>query len=162
MGRTRLRQRRPEDQELRQERTLRSLRKSDYFFGLINKASYRVDVGRVRVEPRWKSEFRRQTIDLLSTDKREELTEIVGIIVGVPLLQHTSVLSGVEFTFFNDFKRDSNDFNGIAWALQFTNVSAFQGYKLTMQGGVKIDRRDFRGRDSDTVSQSFLTIYAGL
>ena len=111
----------------KEERTLRSLRKTDYFFGLINKASYRIDVGRVNVEPRWKSEYRRQTLDLLSTDKREELTEIIGLLVGVPLLQHTSLLTGLEYTFFNDYKRDSNDFNGIAWALQFTNVSAFQG-----------------------------------
>jgi hypothetical protein len=146
----------------KEERTLRSLSKSDYFFGFINKASYRLALGRLQVEPRWKSEFRRQTLDLLSTDKREELTEIVGLLLGVSLLQHTSLLSGVEFTFFNDFKRDSNDFNGIALALQFTNVSAFQGYQLTMQGGVKIDRKDFKGQDSDTLSQSFLTIYAGI
>jgi hypothetical protein len=68
----------------------------------------------------------------------------------------------VELTFFNDLKRDSNDFNGIAWAAQFTNNSAYQGYALTMQGGVKIDRKDFKAQESEMVTQSFLTIYAGL
>jgi hypothetical protein len=146
----------------RDERTLLSLRKQDYFFGLINKASYLFKLGILRIEPRWKSEYRRQTLDLFSREKREELAQIGGLIVRAPLLEHTVFQSGIELTFFNDLRRDSNDFNGIAWAAQFTNNSAYQGYALTMQGGVKIDRRDFKAQESEMVTQSFLTIYAGL
>ena len=146
----------------KEERTLLSRRKRDYFFGLINKASYRIDLGRLRIEPRWKSEFRKQTLDLLSTDNREELTEIGGVLVSVPFLLHTTLMTGIEYTSFNDFKRDSNDFNGIATAFQVTNESSYLGYNLIMQGGVKINRRDFKGQDSDTLTQSFLTMYAGL
>jgi len=146
----------------KEARTLLSLRRQDYFFGVINKASYRFNLGMLWIEPRWKSEFRRQTFDLFSSEKREELAEIGGFLLGLPLLEHTSLQSGFELTLFNDFKRDSNDFTGIAWGAQFTNTSAFQGYQLTMQGGVKIDRRDFKEQESETLTQSFLTIYAGM
>ena len=90
------------------------------------------------------------------------MAEIGGFILSVPLLAHTRFQSGLELTFSNDFVRDSNDFNGIAWAAQFTNVSAYQGYQLTMQGGVKIDRKNFKTQASETITQSFLTFYAGL
>ena len=146
----------------KEQRTLLSLRKQDYFIGLINKVGYRFDLGALQIEPRWKSEYRRQTFDLFSHGQREELAEIGGFILSVPLLAHTRFQSGLELTFSNDFVRDSNDFNGIAWAAQFTNVSAYQGYQLTMQGGVKIDRKNFKTQESETITQSFLTFYAGL
>ena len=146
----------------KEERTLLSLRKVDYFFGLINKVSYLFDLGVLRIEPRWKSEYRKQTFGLFSREKREELAEIGGFILSVPVLSHTVLQSGLELTFSNDFERDSNDFTGIAWAAQFTNISAYQGYNLTMQGGVKIDRRNFKAQKSETITQSFLTFYAGL
>ena len=60
------------------------------------------------------------------------------------------------------FKRDSNDFNGIATAFQVSNVSSYLGYNLIMQGGVKVDRRNFEGKKSETLTQTFLTMYAGL
>ncbi|MBI2504093.1 MAG: hypothetical protein HYW07_12780, partial [Candidatus Latescibacteria bacterium] len=148
----------------RDERALLGLRQQDFFFGLIDKASYRFDLGRLWIEPRWKSEFRRQTLDLASREKKEDLAEFGGLLLGFPLLSHTFFQAGLEFTFFNDFKRDSNDFTGIAGAVQFTNVSAYQGYQLTMNGGLKVDRRDFKGQETETetITQSFLAIYAGL
>jgi len=138
------------------------LRKLDYFFGAINKASYRLDLGYAWVEPRWKSEYRKQSLDLTSREKREEVAEIGGFLLGFPLLTHTLFETGLEFTFFNDLKRDSNDFDSVAWAAQLTGVSAYQGYQLTMQMGLQIDRRDFKGSPTQTITQSFLTIYAGL
>ena len=40
--------------------------------------------------------------------------------------------------------------------------SAYQGYAITTQVGVKIDRRNPKGGDSVTVTQTFITAYAGL
>ncbi len=142
---------------------LAGLRNEDYFFGLINKASYRFDVGRVWVEPRWKSEYRRQTLDLVTTNqvKREELAQVGGVLAGMPILTHTMLQGGIEFSFVNDIEGKS-DFDGIATAFQFTNVSDYLGYKMTMQAGLKIDHREPEGRPSVTVTQSFVTVYAGL
>ena len=143
--------------------TLLGLRSEDYFFGLINKASYRFDVGLVWIEPRWKSEYRRQTLDLVTTNttKREELAQVGGVLAGMPVLSHTVVQGGVEWSIINDIEGDA-DFDGIATALQLTNVSDYLGYKLTTQAGLKIERRDQKGRPSVTVTQSFVTVYAGL
>ena len=146
----------------RDQRELLGLRKQDYFFGLINKVSYRFNLGPVWVEPRWKSEFRKQTFDLTSRDEREELAEFSGFLLGAPLLNHTNFQSGLEYTYFNDLKRDSNDFNGIAWAVQITNVSAFQGYSITTHLGMQIDRRALREQKARTLTRSFITLYAGL
>ncbi|NKB69737.1 MAG: hypothetical protein GKR89_21920 [Candidatus Latescibacteria bacterium] len=141
--------------------TLLGLRETDYFFGLINKASYRLDIGTVWVEPRWKSEYRRQTVDLLSTDKREELAQIGGLLLGFPLLSHTTMQAGLELTFFNDLKQNSNDFNGIVGAAQFTNISDYQGYRINTKVGLKIDRQNPKEGENLTVTQSFISIYAG-
>ena len=144
------------------DRALLALRKRDFFFGLINKISYRFDFGRLSLEPRWKSEYRRQSIDLTSTEERTELAQIGGFIFGYPVLTHTTLEGGVELTFFNDIERDSNDFSGQVWALQLSNLSDYLGYKITTHAGMKIDRRNPKGEDSVTITQSFISIYAGL
>ena len=138
------------------------LRERDFFFGLINKISYRFDFGHLWLEPRWKSEYRRQSRDLISADERTELAEIGGFVLGFPLLSHTTLLSGLEMTFLNDMKRDSNDFNGLVWALQLSNISDYLGYKVTTHAGMKIDRRQPRDEDAVIINQIFISIYAGL
>ena len=144
------------------ERALLGLRERDFFFGLINKISYRFDFGHLWLEPRWKSEYRHQSRDLISADERTELAEIGGFVLGFPLLSHTTLLSGLELTFLNDMKRDSNDFNGLVWALQLANISDYLGYKVTTHAGMKIDRRQPRGEDAVIINQIFISIYAGL
>ncbi len=137
-------------------------RATDFFFGLINKASYRYPIGNLTLEPRWKSEWRWQSRGLLSTEKERVLTEIFGFLLSFPVLNSTTVQAGIEYTVANDFREDANDFNGQAVAVQFANVSAYLGYELTTQIGMKIDRRDFNERDSDTTTEGFITMYAGL
>ena len=144
------------------ERTVLGLRKLEYFFGVINKARYRLDLGAVWIEPRWKSEYRKQTMDLISTTRREELAEFGGVLLGLPLLRHTTLQGGMEFTYVNDLIRDLNDYSGIVGALQFTNVSDYQGYKLTTQMGMEVERRNPKGAESETLTRSFITVYAGL
>jgi hypothetical protein len=124
--------------------------------------SYRFNVGRLWIEPRWKSEYRKQSIDLTSQEKRTQLAEIGGFLLGFSMLQHTTLQAGIELTFVNDFNRDINDFNSIVWATQFTNISDYLGYKLTTQMGIKIDRRNPRGAESETITESFIAVYAGL
>ncbi|NKB70915.1 MAG: hypothetical protein GKR89_27915 [Candidatus Latescibacteria bacterium] len=147
----------------RQERVPLGLRKRDFFFGLINKLSYRMDLGSdIWLEPRWKSQYRQQSIDLVSTDRREELTQLGGILAGFSLLSHTTLQTGLEVTFFNDLKNNSRDFTGIVGSAQFTNMSAYQGYNVITQMGVLIDRRDPKGQKAETVTRSFITVFAGL
>jgi len=129
---------------------------------LINKASYRFDLGVLWIEPRWKSGYRKQTLDLISTGKRTELAELGGVLLGFPLLKHTTLQGGMELSFVNDLKRNLNDYNGIVGAVQLTNVSDYQGYKLTTQMGLSIERRNPKGAESETLTRSFIAVYSGL
>jgi len=144
------------------ELALLSQRETNYFFGIINRVSYSFDVGPVNFEPRWKSEFHHQTIDVLSTSKSRTLTEIGGLLMSFPLLHSTRMQAGVELNFHNDLRRDSDDFNGVVAAVQFSNLSAYLGYGLRTQVGFKIDRRNPKNGESLTVTQTFISAYAGL
>ncbi|MEW6750787.1 MAG: hypothetical protein AB1505_07390 [Candidatus Latescibacterota bacterium] len=146
----------------RSERLLAGLRKRDHFLGIVNKAGFRFGVGRLWFEPRWKSEFRKQTYDLTSRNKVTQVTELAGLLVGVPMMSHTSLVGGLELTFANDLKRDMNDFTGVVGALQLSGTSDYQGYKLTTQVGMEIDRRNPKGAEAETLTRSFIAVYAGL
>ena len=135
---------------------------NDYFFGVINKANYRHRLGRFWLEPRWKSEFRLQTFGLFAVGKENILTELFGFLLGFPVLRHTEIQSGIEYTFSNDFREKANNFNGLAVAMQLANVSEYLGYSFTTQVGMKVDRKDFEEQGTDTTTQGFITMYAGL
>jgi hypothetical protein len=139
-----------------------SERDIDYFFGIVNKASYRHHLGTVWLEPRWKSEFRHQTIGLFAQGKDRVLSEIFGLLVGSKVLSRTALEAGVEYSVVNDMLVDSRDFTGWALAFQVTNVSAYLGYSITAQVGMKLDTRDFKGQERDTLTQGFVTVFAGL
>ena len=150
--------------ELFHQRDEAALRETDSFFGVINKLSYRYDLGTVQLEPRWKSEYRRQTVGLFTADEETVLTEIVGFLLGFPILSNTRIQTGIEYSFANDMKRDNNDFTGVAGALQLSNVSSYLGYEVSAQVGLKADWRDFKSieRESEILTQGFITLYAGL
>jgi len=146
----------------RQRREQYNVDKSDFFFGLINKVSYKRDLGRIRVEPRWKSEYINQSRDLFTQRGNKSLTEIFSTLVELPLLKVTSLQAGVEYVIFNDLDNDVNDFNSLLGAVQFNNTSAYQGYVIKALVGLSMERKDFTGAESSTGTQAFITVYAGL
>ncbi len=146
------------------ERAEFGLGEEEFFFGILNKADYLIELSNIRVLPRWKSEYRRQTYDLFSSDYREELTEIFGTIIERPILRRTTVSAGVEYVLFKDLNDKINNFQSFITATQVTNVAEYQGYVLTTQVGLKFDARDFKDPDikTRTVTEGFITVYAGL
>ena len=137
---------------------------NEFFFGLVNKAEYLREIGTLRLMPRWKSEFRRQTYDLFSRLGRKEVTEIFGLIAEVPFLRSTTFAGGVEYVLFRDLDDDINNFQSFISATQISNVAEYQGYVLTTQVGMKFDVRDFQdpGLKTRTITEGFITVYAGL
>ena len=137
---------------------------NEFFFGLVNKAEYLREIGTLRLMPRWKSEFRRQTYDLFSRLERKEVTEIFGLIAEVPFLRSTTFAGGVEYVLFRDLDDDINNFQSFISATQISNVAEYQGYVLTTQVGLKFDVRDFQdpGLKTRTITEGFITVYAGL
>jgi hypothetical protein len=135
---------------------------TDFFFGLINKASYRYELGRVALEPRWKSEFRKQSRGLFEAEERTSLLQLFSALAEIKLLQVTRMQAGVEYVWVNDFGEKLNDFNSASVAFQFANTSEYLGYKIMALVGMSLERRDFKGSKANTTSQSFVTVYAGL
>ncbi len=146
------------------ERNQFGLNKEEFFFGIINKADYTLDFTKIRIQPRWKSEFRRQTYDLFTREDRKELTEIFGTIIELPVLRRTTLATGIEYVIFRDLNEKINNFQSFITAGQLTNVAEYQGYVLTTQVGMKFDARDFKDPaiKNRTVTEGFITVYAGL
>jgi hypothetical protein len=157
---------------LQQREELSGLRESSGFIGLINKADYTLDVGRIRVQPRWKSEFLRQRPVLRRDPVRRELTQTVSLVAGFPLLRSTILELGVELSRFDQFRDDDNgvpvnrnlapDSNSRVLAVQMSNTSAYIGYVLDVRTGLRLQKETFETLPSTTTSSVFMTVYAGL
>ena len=146
----------------KRRRQRHQLAQSDYFFGVINKANYRYALGKLTLEPRWKSEFIKQSRDLFTLDSRTTLMELFSGLAELEVLQVTRLQAGLEYMLFNDLDADANDFNSLTLAFQFVNESEYQGYRIKALTGIVVERRYPKGMKSTTTTQSFITIYAGL
>ena len=79
------------------------------------------------------------------------------------LLAATKVQAGMEYAFFDDLDRDSEDFNSLSWAFQLATESAYLGYRIHALAGFVVERKDFcGGRGGDGYPRDFVTLYAGL
>ena len=150
----------------RQRREQLGLDSSEFFFGVINKASYRWRLGSFTVEPRWKSEFIKQSRGLLKPAtggaERTALTELFSGLVETSILRATLLQTGIEYALVNDLDDDALDFDSLSWALQFANQSDYLGYNLKTLVGTVMERRDFKGQRARTTNRFFITVFAGL
>ena len=146
------------------QRRVFALGQDEFFFGIVNKVDYLIQMGRAQIRPQWKSEYRDQSYDLLTRPNRREWTQIFGTVFQVPLLQQTVLGAGVEYVIFKDFLSKRNHSKSFISAIQMTNKTAYLGYLLTTQVGLKFDARDFEDPTlkTRTVSEGFITVYAGL
>ena len=140
---------------------LRAIRRHDRFLGLINKADYHFRVANVSVHPRWKSEFRNQTRDLITSERRKELTESGSMLMEIPLWPRTTLHAGYEWLKFNDMLDDENDFTEQVWGGQLTNVYNHRGYEIIIQMGIHFTERSFQDSE-DSTGKVFVTIFGGL
>ena len=153
----------------------RNGRENSGFFGIINKADYLFDLGGVQLDPRIKSEYLRDTPFGRDLEKRKSWDGLLLLQARIPLLRKTQIQLGYEQRLFYNLEADeadlaaglfTGDFHGSTYALQLTNRSEYLGYSLTMQGGIRIDRRSLeiadRPRETETAGLSFVSIFAGL
>ena len=135
---------------------------SDFFFGLINKASYRYRLGRLTLEPRWKSEYLDQSRNLFDAQDQKTLTELFSGLVEMKLLHATSLQTGIEYLLSTDFDGRERDFTALSGGFQFANESNYLGYVVKTLTGFVTERKDPKGQNATTTVQSFITVYAGL
>lgn len=147
------------------------IRETSGFFGVINKADYVFDVGRIRLQPRWKNEILRQrTPDPQNTitPSTTEVRELVSLMVKVPFLSHSEIETGVELYWVEQLREKlendplRSDRNEVVYAAQVTNNSAYVGYDLWTQAGMSVSRVNRATTDKTlTETRMFITVYAG-
>ena len=123
------------------------------FFGLINKAEYRQELGRFRLFPKIKNELRLETplAEQRAGAQRGHPDPVLSL-AQTPILTGSEVQVGVEYTLFNQFEEDARalglqeDFQELVLAVQYSNTGAYLGYALTTQLGMRINRIDEKGQ----------------
>ena len=168
----------------------RSLRDRSSLFGLINKIDYLYGLGRLDLQPKFKSEYLRRTPFLAEEQEHRSWTGTALLLARLPILRHTVLEGGLEVLRFRDLWVDekemldqgiagqTGDLNSTTIAVQLANSSAYQGYQLTTLlglrfsriGAERVMRKDPRAnpslfeKDIKTSNETvtFITVYAGL
>lgn len=172
-----LRQRDPGEEVRRREGRPRA-----GFLGIIDKAEWTLPLGLGVLEPRWKSEFRRDRPYSSRLPSSSSLEETASLLWTQPLMAErtrinyyarygrqlfsTELQTGIELgrLWLLEGWRDGVDRNytGFTWVAQLTNQVGYLGYKLVSRLGVQWTRRSFAGGERQQNSLLFVTIHAGL
>ncbi len=146
---------------------LRDMSEQTSFFGLINKAEYRLNVGPFILIPAWKSEFLRFSSFNAAEATRRELSEIGMLIARLPVMYSTYIEAGFEFYKFMQLEnptppRADDSFTELTALGQLTDVSDYQGYRLTTVIGFSVSRQNFEVEGPRLSTRGFITVYAGI
>ncbi len=155
-------------------------------FGLINKVDYTYTIGRLELQPRFKSEWLRQGAFLRSEKDRRRWSGSSQLLTRLPVLRHTRLEAGVDLYLFRDLLTDeremlakgltgeTGDYSSTSVAFQLSNLSDYMGYRMTTQLGLRYGRLQtemvrekapgaferFGEGSNETIS--FITVYAGI
>ncbi|MCC7262601.1 MAG: hypothetical protein IT369_08790 [Candidatus Latescibacteria bacterium] len=147
------------------------VRKTSSFFGMINKVDYSWQVKSLMVQPRWKSEYQRY-VPWLKEDQLEkpstELRESVFLLAHYNLLPKTTLELGTEYLWNKQFNAEAKNVvetssrNEVVGALQVVNRTAYLGYLLYTQFGLRLSRIDISIlKEAQTETFIFFSMYAG-
>jgi len=165
-------------EELRQ----REERQRAGFLGWIDKAEWVIPVGLATLEPRWKSEFRRDRPFYNRLPKATSLEETLFLLWRQPLLnERTSVsyfsrygrqifatelqvgLEASRFWMLEGWREEiDQDYTGWTVVTQLTNQVGYQGYRVVTRVGAQWLWRFLAERENQRSSLLFMTINAGL
>ena len=146
---------------------LRGVRKNAEFLGLIHKAEYTLQLGSVSLVPRWKSEFISRVPPARRLPKERQLTELLMFIARKPILRRSLLEGGIEYEWYKQLRDPvppgaDDDFRGLVYLLQLTNLSDYQGYRITTVAGFEVARRMREKEDTATRTRGFITLFAGI
>jgi hypothetical protein len=111
--------------------------------------------------------YRRETPTARTSLKTNELTESLFFTGSYSILPNMGLDFGIEFNNFENLAKSPaeaspryiEDFHSLVFSQLLTNVSAYQGYELTMNAGFLLERQFFK---DETRKQSvvFIRIFA--
>nr|HID59671.1 hypothetical protein [Desulfobacterales bacterium] len=138
------------------------------FFGVINKADYRIEMGgKFTIWPKWKSMYRYMIPTNPTELKIKDLTEIGFLTIEFPVLKSGRITSGIEYTIFNNYIKPTapppgfvGNYKGVVLVTQISNTSEYWGYLLTSNIGFRWERKSFKGKEPEVNSVAFIGIYA--
>ena len=152
------------------------------FLGLIDRVEWQILLGQATLEPRWKSEYRRQRPYSRRQPAGESLEETLFLLWTQPLLGEritvgyfprygrqlftTSWQVGLETSWFRmldgSYEEVEEDFSSWTLVSQLTNRTAYQGYQVVTRLGIQIGRRRFEGVRTEKRNIFFATMHVGL
>lgn len=140
------------------------------FFGIVTKGEYPTSIGDWDLLPRWKQLYSSRTPASRSILQTKELTEIFSLQAVHPVNANLSFIAGAEFEMFNNLRKKTDPLpsgyllDGNTWILagQVANSSAYLGYALTTNIGVRWIRANFDGSPASSEMLTFITVFAGL
>lgn len=145
------------------------LKRDRSFVGLINKADYTVGLGKnLTFWPKWKSTFQYEVPSIKSLSTTRSLEEALFLVARYSLIPRTTWFDfGVELSRFDNLKKTPatpqvgfvDDFRSLVFSFLFSNTSAYQGYQLTLNSGLQLERQKFK-ESTQKGSMAFLRIYA--
>ena len=149
------------------------IRETASFFGVLNKVDYTFNLGRLKFQPRWKSEFQRQRPSLREDTQirvaTTELRELWSLVLRLPILSRTELQTGLEYLLVEQFREELEDHqlrsdrDELVYALQLTNNAHYLGYNLWTQVGFRVSRIDRVASEKvRTETTMFATAFAGL
>ncbi len=146
---------------------LRGLRSRSKFLGVVNKIEYLINFRKSVLITRWKGEYIDESP--ISTDMpiRREFDQFFSALMRLPILRSSFIECGVEYERFSQLRTPtpgglSDDFRGLVSTAQLSNVSEYQGYRLTTTIGMEVARRNFEFTEVETRTRGFVAVYAGV
>ena len=119
------------------------------------------------MSPACKSEFRREVPVLRGQPERKEWSQLLLAVGRISVLRSSYLEAGIEYHNFRQLREPpppgaEDSFSETTTVAQLTNISDYQGYKLTTVLGFDVTRRYQRVEGTRTRTRGFLTVYAGV
>ena len=140
------------------------------FLGIVTKGEYSTHIRNWTLVPKWKQLYNSRVPAQRSALKIRELTEIFSLQAVRSINRNMRFIVGTEYELFNNLRPEPDPLpsgyllDGTTWVLasQVANDSAYLGYALTTNVGVRWIRNNLDGSPASSELLSFITVYAGL
>ena len=112
-------------------------------------------------------EFLYQVPVLRELPRRRELTELFALVLRLPFMSRSLVETGAEYEVYFQLRQPpppgaNPDFKALTSTVQMTNLTEYQGYRLTTTLGFTVTRLAVQYEPAEIRTKGFITIYAGI